>query len=82
MSAELFALRPRKGDVWELKLPNKRKMVKTVEYVVMEYHKKQDGSQVKFPRVYWRRLPKGRESSLRVKWLLKYGRLVSRKASS
>ena len=74
----LFSIRPKKDDVWELQLPNKKKQRKIVDRIIIEYHRGKNGRQIKFPRVYWRRLPNGRVTSLRVKWLLKYGKLVSR----
>ncbi len=74
-----FYYRPRVGDVWEFKTPTKPKRKKTVGKIFSTYHSMSDKSkQVRLPRVHWKRLPKGRYSSMRVKWLLKYGRLISR----
>ena len=71
-------VRPRVGDVWEFQIPNKPKRTKTVGSIVRTQHANPGGGVCVLPRVYWRRLPKGRYSSIRVKWLLKYGRLVYR----
>jgi hypothetical protein len=80
MSGSLFELRPRVGDLWEFKTPNKQKKRKIVGSIQRQQHNGKDGQIVVLPRVMWKRLPKGRYSSLRVKWLLKYGWLVTRKA--
>lgn len=72
--------RPRPGDIWELKIPGKRKVTKEVGRVEMTQMSRKDGSLVRRPYVNWARLPKGRYSGIRVKWLLKHGRLVSTRA--
>ncbi len=74
----LFYYRPRPGDVWEFQMPGKHRTVKTVANVYSIYYLKKDGSDVKRVTVHWTRKPKGRYSSTRVKWLLKYGKLVKR----
>jgi hypothetical protein len=73
-----FPIRPRVGDVWEFKLPNKPKRRKIVGSVAREIHEGKEGQEVLLPRVRWKRAPKGRYSSIRVKWLLKYGKLIYR----
>lgn len=69
---------PRIGDVWEYKLPNKRKKIKTIHRVSWIWCERKNGSLVRKPFVEWKRLPKGRYTSLRVKSLLKYGKLIER----
>lgn len=76
----MFYYRPRPGDVWEIRIPGKSKKIKTVNYVYMQDYLKKDFSIVQHPRVEWERLPKGRYTGLRVKWLLKYGKLIKRRA--
>lgn len=79
MNGSLFELRPRVGDLWEFKLPKKQKKRKVVGSIAREQHEGNNGQVVILPRVNWQREPKGRYSSLRVKWLLKCGWLVTRK---
>lgn len=74
----LFYYRPKPGDIWELCIPGKRKKVKTVGQIYRIRYQGKDGGQPLLPAVHWKRLPKGRYSSIRVKWLLLYGRLLKR----
>lgn len=77
---------PRAGDEWEFQLPGKSKKRKIVDYISHEWHQgKWDAEkcrhvQSRHPRVNWRRLNKGRYTSIRVKWLLKNGRRISTEA--
>lgn len=77
---------PRVGDEWEFALPNKSKKRKIIASISYEWHRgKWDDDTCKYsmsrhPRVNWQRRNKGRYSSLRVKWLMKYGRRISTKA--
>jgi len=73
-------LRPKIGDIWEVALPGKRKIVKEVGSVRMVWLERKDRTYVRRPYVSWFRLSKGRYSGIRVKWLLRYGRLISTKA--
>lgn len=79
-------LRPMIGDEWEFKLPGKSKKRKIVGSIGIEWHQGEWNpetcrhSQSKHPRVNWRRRNKGRYTSIRVKWLLKYGRRISTEA--
>jgi len=74
----IFYYRPKPGDLWEFKLPGKRKQTKVVGRIYSIWYRLKAGRQGRKPTVHWARLPKGRYSSIRVKWLLKYGRLVRR----
>lgn len=82
---EQMITRPRKGDLWEFKLPGKPKRQKEVGRVRRVYVDKFDennrwAGQKRIMYVDWKRLPKGRYSGLRVKVLLKHGKRVSTKA--
>ena len=74
---------PRAGDEWEFQLPGRSKKRKIVGYVSHEWHQGAWDSaacrfaQSKHPRVNWRRRNKGRYTSIRVKFLLKYGRRLT-----
>lgn len=74
----LFALRPRAGDVWEVRVPGKRKKTKTVWFVFSRSYYDARDQIVQRPTVAWKRRPRGRYTQMRVKHLLKYGRLVKR----
>ena len=72
-------VRPRVGDTWEFKTPNKPKKTKVIAAIYrMQHCAGKNGEILVLPRVQWRHAPKGRSTSIRVKWLLKYGRLVYR----
>jgi hypothetical protein len=70
---------PRKGDIWEYKLPNKPKKCKEIGNIRMVQMETKNGNLVFRPYIEWVRLPKGRYSGIRAKWLLKYGTRVSTK---
>ncbi len=78
----IFSYRPRKGDIWEVRIPGKSKMTKEVGRVHCDWYRRDDESHCKHPTVDWCRLPKGRHTSIRVKWLLKFGKLVRRSPST
>ena len=77
---------PRKGDEWEFQIPGKSKKRKIVGYISFEWHQGEWDSEAccyaksRLPRVNWKRLNKGRYTSMRVKWLLKNGRRISTEA--
>ena len=77
---------PRVGDEWDFTIPGKSRKRKIIGWISYEWHQGKWESearrftQSKHPRVNWRRLNKGRYTSIRVKWLLKYGRRVSTEA--
>lgn len=74
------ATQPQAGDIWEFRLPGKRKRVKEVGSVGQVWGKRVDGTEGHYPYVYWQREPKGRYSGLSVRLLLLHGRRVSTKA--
>jgi hypothetical protein len=75
----LFFYRPRVGDVWEIRFPGKSKKVKTVKRVRLHYyHSSKRGKDVRLPTVEMDRQPKGRYFDVRVKTLMKWGRLIER----
>lgn len=79
----LFHYRPRKGDIWTFKTPNKRRKTKTVARVSRTWYTlpwsfETGHRALRIPTVHWVRLNKGRYSSIRVKWLLKHGELLKR----
>lgn len=71
---------PHVGDIWEIKLPGKPKKQKEIGTIGMVWVQRENGTEVRRPYVHWDRLPKGRYSGIRVKWLLKYGKRISTKA--
>jgi hypothetical protein len=76
---------PRKGDYWEFKMPGKSKRTKEIDHVCFEWHRGEWDPETcryletRHPRAHWVRQPKGRYTSLRIKWLLKHGRRISTK---
>lgn len=85
-SGAIVLLVPRVGDEWEFQLPGKSKRRKIVASISHEWHRGKwcfeacRHSETMHPRVNWKRQSKGRYTSLRVKWLLKYGRRLSTEA--
>jgi hypothetical protein len=77
MSTSIFSMRPKAGDVWEFKLPNKSKKRKTINRVTLSWCASK-GRQYRAMVVWWERLPKGRYTGLRVKKLIKHGQLIRR----
>jgi hypothetical protein len=75
-------VKPCVGDIWEVIIPatatrKRKRIVKEIGSIYMTWYSRKDGSHVKHPYCEWKRLPKGRYSGLRVKWLLKYGTRIS-----
>lgn len=79
-----FALRPRKGDVWEYTDAKGRKIRKTVSMVLKQggCYNYAEGERVciRPPRllVWWERQPRGRYSAVSVHNLLRRGKLITR----
>ena len=76
---------PRVGDIWEVIIPatakrKRKRIVKEIGLIYKTWYERANGTQVKRPYCEWKRLPKGRYSGMRVKWLLKYGTRISTKA--
>ena len=67
---------PRAGATWEIKIPGKRKVVKVIDYINFEWIYVSRDKDMRWPIAHFKRQPKGRYSSLRIKGLLKYGKLI------
>lgn len=63
-----FSLRPKIGDVWKIKRKG-RFVTKTVGDISRIYF----SEGYRLPWIEWERLPKGRYSGIRAKWLMKNG---------
>jgi hypothetical protein len=77
-------VRPRPGDTWEIKIPNRPKKVKRIGKINRIWIRSKDGrgefGNVRRIYIHWYRLPKGRYSGITLKGLLKYGRLIQSNA--
>lgn len=72
-------MKPKVGDIWEVRRPNRRMIRKEIgsfgKIWIGDYE-----SGRKVPWIYWRREPKGRYSGITVSRLLEFGKLISTKA--
>jgi len=77
-------VRPRPGDTWEIRRPNRPKIVKRIGKISRIWIRSKDGrgefGSVRRIYIQWYRLPKGRYSGITLKGLLKYGRLIQSNA--
>jgi hypothetical protein len=79
---DLFGIRPKVGDVWTIKRKG-RKITKEVGRIYRTRFRRGSGENETQPLlvyVEWARLPKGRYSGIRAKWLMKNGTRISTKA--
>lgn len=78
----LFGIRPKVGDVWTIKRKG-RKITKEIGRIYRTRFSRGSGENETQPLlvyVEWKRLPKGRYSGIRAKWLMKNGTRISTKA--
>lgn len=81
-TTDLFGIRPKVGDVWSIKRKG-RKITKEVGRIYRSRFRRGSGENETQPLlvyVEWARLPKGRYSGIRAKWLMKNGTRISTKA--
>lgn len=75
----IFSYRPRPGDIWEVKIPGKKKFVKTIRRIhLCRYPAKNGRGMILAPEASWEREPKAHYFGHRIRIILQYGTLLHR----